>query len=80
MTVPPAAQIATSRLRLVPLRVEDAEEMAAVLAAPSLYAFTGGEPPSAELLRDRYAAQVAGSRGGGRGVAQLDRARRRRCR
>jgi RimJ/RimL family protein N-acetyltransferase len=60
VTVPPAAPIATPRLRLVPLRVDDAEEMAAVLAGPSLYAFTGGEPPSADELRDRYAAQVAG--------------------
>ena len=60
MPVPPAAPIATPRLRLVPLRVDDAEEMAAVLAGPSLYAFTGGEPPTADELRDRYAAQVAG--------------------
>ncbi len=60
MTVPPAMPIATARLRLDPLRVEDAGEMAVVLAAPSLYAFTGGEPPSADELRDRYAAQVAG--------------------
>ena len=31
-----------------------------VLGAPSLYGFTGGEPPSVEQLRDRYAAQVEG--------------------
>jgi len=60
VTVPPAAPIATPRLRLVPLRVDDAEELAAVLAAPSLYAFTGGEPPSVDELRDRYAAQFEG--------------------
>ena len=58
MTVQPAEPIATARLRLVPLRVEDAAEMAAVLAAPSLYAFTGGEPPTVDGLRDRYATQV----------------------
>jgi hypothetical protein len=58
VTVPPAAPIASPRLRLVPLRVDDADEMAAVLAAPSLFAFTGGEPPSADELRDRYAVQV----------------------
>jgi RimJ/RimL family protein N-acetyltransferase len=60
VTVPPAAPIASPRLRLVPLRVDDADEMAAVLAAPSLFAFTGGEPPSADELRDRYAVQVEG--------------------
>ena len=60
MTVPSAAPIATPRLRLIPLRVEDAEQMAGVLDAPSLYAFTGGEAPSVDELRVRYAAQVAG--------------------
>jgi RimJ/RimL family protein N-acetyltransferase len=64
VTVPPAAPIATARLRLVPLRVEDAEEMAVVLAAPSLYVVTGGEPPTADELRDLYAAQVAGPEDG----------------
>lgn len=34
--------------------------MAEVLADPSLYAFTGGEPPSVEQLRRRYTAQVRG--------------------
>ena len=61
MTAPPAAPLATPRLALVPLRVDDAEEMAAVLGAPSLYAFTGGDPPTVAELRERYAAQVAGS-------------------
>ncbi|GAA4861383.1 GNAT family N-acetyltransferase [Kitasatospora terrestris] len=51
----------TARLDLVPLRVEHAEEMAGVLADPALYAFTGGEPPSAEQLRARYERQTAGS-------------------
>jgi RimJ/RimL family protein N-acetyltransferase len=60
VTVPSALPIATPRLRLVPLGVEDAEEMAAVLAAPSLYAFTGGEPPGVDELRDRYALLVTG--------------------
>ena len=60
MTVPAAAPIATPRLRLDPLRVDDAGEMAAVLAAPSLYAFTGGEPPGVDELRDRYAVQLEG--------------------
>jgi RimJ/RimL family protein N-acetyltransferase len=60
VTVPPAAPIATARLTLVPLRVDDAAEMAEVLAAPSLYAFTGGSPPTVEALRERYEAQAAG--------------------
>jgi RimJ/RimL family protein N-acetyltransferase len=60
VTVPAAAPIETLRLALVPLRVEDADEMAAVLSAPSLYAFTGGDPPTVDELRERYAAQVAG--------------------
>lgn len=54
------ARIETGRLRLDPLRVEDAEEMTAVLADPALYVFTGGEPPTLEALRARYAAQVRG--------------------
>jgi len=52
--------ITTARLRLDPLRVEDADEMAAVLASPSLYRHTGGEPPTVEALRERYASQVRG--------------------
>ena len=61
MTAPSAAPIASPRLALVPLRVDDAEEMAAVLGAPSLYEFTGGDPLTVAELRERYAAQVAGS-------------------
>ena len=34
--------------------------MVDVLAAPSLYDFTGGEAPSLEQLEDRYAAQAVG--------------------
>jgi RimJ/RimL family protein N-acetyltransferase len=56
-----AALIETARLRLVPLAVDDAAEMAGVLADPSLYVFTGGEPPTEALLRRRYALQVAGA-------------------
>jgi RimJ/RimL family protein N-acetyltransferase len=53
----------TDRLELTPLRVEDAEEMAAVLAADDLYAFIGGTPPSVDQLRDTYSRQVAGGSG-----------------
>lgn len=45
---------------LRPLTVADAPTMAEVLADPSLYEFTGGEPPSADELRRRYAVQVRG--------------------
>ena len=50
----------TDRLELTPLRVEDAEEMAAVLAADDLYTFIGGTPPSVDQLRDTYSRQVTG--------------------
>lgn len=66
MTVPPAAPIETARLALVPLRIEDADEMAVVLGGASLYAFTGGRPPSVDELRERYAAQVSGGPPDGR--------------
>jgi RimJ/RimL family protein N-acetyltransferase len=52
--------IETDRLVLTALRLEDAEEMVDVLASPALYAFTGGEPPTLEDLRSRYAAMVVG--------------------
>ncbi|MCX4575153.1 GNAT family N-acetyltransferase [Streptomyces sp. NBC_01571] len=51
----------TARLDLLPLRVEHAEEMAAVLADPELHTFTGGEPDTPESLRSRYERLVAGS-------------------
>jgi RimJ/RimL family protein N-acetyltransferase len=57
---PVAEPIGTPRLLLEPLTVAAAEEMVAVLADPDLYRFTGGAPPSADDLRHRYAAQVAG--------------------
>ncbi len=56
-----AEPIAADRLVLVPLRAEHATEMAAVLAAPDLYTFTGGSPPAAEALRARYERMIAGS-------------------
>jgi RimJ/RimL family protein N-acetyltransferase len=53
--------IETSRLRLVPLRPEHAMEMAAVLADPALYTYTGGTPPRPEELRARYERWSEGS-------------------
>ncbi|MET7479344.1 GNAT family N-acetyltransferase [Streptomyces sp. NPDC005648] len=49
------------RLDLLPLRVEHAPEMAAVLADPALHSFIGGSPASPEALRLRYERLVAGS-------------------
>ncbi|MET9901798.1 GNAT family N-acetyltransferase [Streptomyces sp. NPDC006446] len=51
----------TSRLDLVPLRVEHAEEMAEVLSDPALHTFIGGEPSTPQALRSRYERLVAGS-------------------
>ena len=53
--------ILTDRLDLVPLRVEDAEEMAGVLGDPRLHEFIGGEPDTIGGLRERYVRLVAGS-------------------
>lgn len=50
----------TTSIALRPLAVEDASEMARVLADPQLYVFTGGEPPSREQLAQRYAVQCRG--------------------
>lgn len=50
----------TTAIALRPLRVTDATEMAAVLADPELYRYTGGEPPSVEGLERQYAVQTRG--------------------
>lgn len=60
MDWPRSAPITTARLVLEPLSVLHAPSMVDVLAAPSLYDFTGGEAPSLEQLKDRYAAQAVG--------------------
>ncbi|TDP89371.1 GNAT family N-acetyltransferase [Labedaea rhizosphaerae] len=52
--------IETPRLDLVPLQVEHADEMAQVLADPSLHAFIGGVPATAGQLRSRYERVIAG--------------------
>ncbi len=48
-----ASSIATARLVLDPLRAEDADEMAQVLADPTLHEFIGGEPATRDELRAR---------------------------
>jgi RimJ/RimL family protein N-acetyltransferase len=50
----------TDRLNMLPLQVEYAGVMANVLSDPSLYTFTGGEPPTSEALTARYTRQLAG--------------------
>jgi len=56
-----AQPVSTGRLSLVPLAAGHADEMAAVLADPELYTFTGGSPPSSQELRARYERWIAGS-------------------
>jgi RimJ/RimL family protein N-acetyltransferase len=56
-----AQVIGTGRLELLPLRVEHADEMAAVLSDPALHAFIGGTPDTARALRSRYERLTAGS-------------------
>ncbi|KOV60622.1 GCN5 family acetyltransferase [Streptomyces sp. MMG1121] len=46
---------------LLPLRVEHAVEMAAVLSDPALHTFIGGTPDTPHLLRSRYQRMTAGS-------------------
>jgi len=50
----------TARLDAVPLAVEHAAEMAAVLSDPALPVFIGGTPASPDALRARYERLVAG--------------------
>jgi RimJ/RimL family protein N-acetyltransferase len=52
--------IQTDRLRLEPQAIGDAEEMAGVLADPTLYLFIGGEPPTPQDLRERWGRQAIG--------------------
>ncbi len=53
--------IRTRRLDLLPLRVEHAEEMAAVLSDPALHTFIGGTPDTPQALRSRYLRLTTGS-------------------
>ena len=50
----------TERLRLLPLAVDDAEEMVTVFADERMYEFTGGCPPSLDQLRERYRRLIVG--------------------
>ena len=55
-----AEPIVTARLRLDPVTVGDAAEMAVVYSDPRMYEFTGGEPPTLDALRRRYEALSSG--------------------
>ncbi|MGI5121878.1 GNAT family N-acetyltransferase [Marinactinospora thermotolerans] len=61
VTIVRAEPFTTRRLRMEPLRIENAEEMAGALADPALYEHIGGRPPSPVELRQRYERLVAGS-------------------
>jgi RimJ/RimL family protein N-acetyltransferase len=54
-------ELATDRLVLVPLRVDDAIDMVDVLDDERLHKFIGGHPADLDELRARYATLVAGS-------------------
>jgi RimJ/RimL family protein N-acetyltransferase len=60
MTPSPPTVLLTPRYALEPLVVAHAREMVGVLADPALYRHTGGEPPTLDALRVRFAAQAAG--------------------
>ncbi len=57
---PAPVPLTTARLRLEPLRVDHAEEMAAALDDVALHTYIGGSPATPEELRARYVRQVAG--------------------
>lgn len=57
---PIASPILARRLSLEPLTPNHAIEMVDVLAAPALYEYTGGQPPSLPELTERYVRQSAG--------------------
>jgi RimJ/RimL family protein N-acetyltransferase len=59
-SLPEAPALQGRRIRLEPLRVEHAEEMAPLLDDPCLHAFIGGRPAGLAELRERYRRQVAG--------------------
>ncbi|MCN9241024.1 GNAT family N-acetyltransferase [Streptomyces sp. RY43-2] len=56
-----STEIGTSRLDLLPLKVDHAEEMAAALSDPALHTFIGGTPHTPQTLRSRYERLTAGS-------------------
>jgi RimJ/RimL family protein N-acetyltransferase len=66
----PDESLSTVRLHLEPVAVDDADEMAAILADRRLYRFTGGEPSTADALRATF-TRLADARSAS-GGAQLN--------
>jgi RimJ/RimL family protein N-acetyltransferase len=60
MAIDPIPTIATERLSLTPLTVADAAGMLDVYADQRMYEFTGGTPPSAMQLRQRFETLAKG--------------------
>lgn len=60
MNWPLPSLLTSDRLLLEPLKPRHADEMADVLAPPALYEFIGGEAPTVEQLRERYARLSVG--------------------
>lgn len=54
------SRLISRRLTLEPLRLEHADELAALLDDPALHRFTGGTPPTSHELRVRLERQVRG--------------------
>jgi RimJ/RimL family protein N-acetyltransferase len=57
---PAAVALDSERLRLEPLTVRHADELAAVLDDPDLHVFIGGRPAGRDELRARYERLVVG--------------------
>lgn len=57
---PLSVHLTTARLSLDPLRVEDADELAVLLADHELHRYIGGSPDPPDQLRARVSYQVLG--------------------
>lgn len=60
MRWPVIEPLTSERLTLEPLSLDHARPMVDVLSDPTLYTFTGGEPPTLNTLSARYASQIRG--------------------
>jgi RimJ/RimL family protein N-acetyltransferase len=60
MPWPVIEPLVSERVTLEPLSLDHAGPMVDVLSEPTLYTFTGGEPPTLDTLSARYASQIRG--------------------
>lgn len=60
MAIDAIPTLVTDRLTLTPLTIDDAPGMLAVYADQRMYEFTGGAPPDAAQLRERFSALAVG--------------------